>query len=75
MRYDARTRRLKLRQQLSDNNGVPNIDKMMLRGGLRNINLRKEIIRYKKEVKKFKDEEISKKPKLKDIRFINWEGI
>lgn len=74
MRYDQRTQRLRLRLKLQEN-GVPKIDKKMLRGGLKNINLRKEIRRYGTETKKFEDKEILVKPVLKDIRFMDWSSF
>ena len=51
--------RVELRRRLNTKNGVPVIDQRMLRGGLRNINLRREIARYSKEIDSFnKDKEI-----------------
>lgn len=54
-------------------NGIPVIDKQMLRGGMANINLRKEIKRYETEVNKFNNEEIVRLSNGKESRSVSVE--
>ena len=64
--------RIQLRRRLDTSKGVPIIDKRMLRGGMENINLRRQIKCYGDEVKKFELGETVEKPVLKKTRFSLW---